>query len=251
MDNIKPVWTEERIVEPYEGDFQGKLHLSGFLKHMQATASIHAAHLGFSFESLQEKNMAWVLSRVMLRFSHFPSMGEKMLIRTWPKSIERKIMFIRDFEILAEDGSQYAVATTMWLMIDTRTWRLLPIDRLTGTLPDNRHMQAIKEVPDRLNLPEEMQENHVLQARSSDIDIMGHVTNSRYADWVANCFDLAMFKEKKLDWTQINYTKEVRPGETVSIELGQDAADPHVWMVRGNNRTGGTQAFEAALGWEA
>ena len=249
--DIKPVWTEERIVQPYEGDFQGKLHLSGFLKHMQASASIHAAHLGFSFESLQEKNMAWVLSRIMLRFIRFPLMGDKMLVRTWPKAIERKIMFIRDFELLAEDGSRFAVATTVWLMIDTHSWRLLPIDRLTGTLPDNRHLQAIEEVPDRLTLPESMQENHVVQARSSDIDIMGHVTNSRYADWVANCFDLEMFKERKLDWMQINFIKEVRPGATVSIELAQDAADPRVWMVQGKNRTSGTQAFEAALGWGA
>lgn len=249
--DIKPVWTEERFVEPYEGDFQGNLHLSGFLKHMQAAASTHAAHLGFSFESLKEKNMAWVLSRVMLRFSRFPFIGEKMLVRTWPKTIERKIMFIRDFEILAEDGSRFAAATTMWLMIDTRTWRLLPIDRLTGTLPDNRHLQAIEEVPDRLALPEGMRENHVVQARSSDIDIMGHVTNSRYADWVANCFDLAMFKEKKLHWMQINFIKEVRPGEMVSIERGQDAVNPQVWMAQGKNRTGGTQAFEAALGWGA
>ena len=247
--DIKPVWTEERTVEPFQGDFQGRLHLAGFLQHMQVAASNHAEHLGFSFEALHEQNMAWVLSRVRINFERFPEIQDKLIIRTWPKTIERKIMFIRDFALLDENDVRYAAATTLWLMIDTRRWHLIPINKLNGTLPDNSHLHAIQEIPGKINFVEGMQEKYTVQARFSDIDIMGHVTNTRYADWVANCFEQSLFKDRQLKWMQINYTKEVRPGEVVSVTAGHDPLNEDVWLIKGSNQTTGNDAFEAAVGW--
>ena len=245
----RTVWTEERLVEPYQGDFRGHLHLSGFLQHMQAAAAHHADVLGFGFDTLQAENRAWVLSRVRIEFERFPKVEETIVIRTWPKRVDRKIMFIRDFELRDKQGDRFGLASTVWLVIDTRTWHLLPNNSLTHALPENKDLEALTDVPQKLYYPNDMSEKYKLTARYSDVDVMGHVNNTRYADWVSDCFDAAVFKEKELKWMQINYIKEVRSKEIVSVSLGHDPLNKDVWLIKGSNATTGSEAFEAALGW--
>ena len=83
----------------------------------------------------------------------------------------------------------------------------------------------------------------------SSVDPLGHVNNSRYVDWICDVFPMDDYRKHSLDWMQVNYDREIRPGEEVALLVKRSREDPELWMVEGVNRTNNQRSFEAALHW--
>lgn len=244
---IQPIWTEETLVKTYETDFQRRWKPASFFQAMQEAASHHASHLGYSYEAMIVKDQIWLLSRVRIRFLAFPTLGERVHIETWPKGIQQRALFMRDFILTGANGARLAEASTAWLLVNPRARRILLPQTLDGSVPDNGGRAAILEPLERLSLPENLPERLVCPAAYSAIDLVGHVTSSRYLEWIADAFSLEEHGARRLADLQINYTNEVLPGESVSLAAGPDETNPARWWVLGTNRTSGARAFEAVL----
>jgi acyl-ACP thioesterase len=242
---IKPIWTETIDVKPYETDFQNFWKPSNFFQAMQHISSNHSSSLGFDWKFLMERDQAWVLSRVKIYFWNYPAAGETVVVRTWPKGIQQKLFFIRDFELEYPDGQKVASASTAWLLINPKTRRLLSPQALGSNLPENSGRFALDETLNKINPPEDLPEQHKVQARYSALDLMGHVNNARYVEWITDSFSVEDYTQRKLAWLQINYINEVKPGETVSICLDRQSG-----LGYGANLDAGNKSFEMALGWE-
>ena len=247
---MQPIWTAETYVKSYETDFRQQWKPACFFQNMQEAATDHAAHLGFGFEEMMSQNMIWILSRVKIVFLDFPRMKERVIFETWPKGLQQKLFFMRDFRIRAGDGRDLAVATTAWVLVNPAARRMLAPTALTGSLPDNQGRHALDEILDRINPPDGMPECFTTQATYSAVDLMGHVNNARYAEWVSDCFSQEQHSARRMRWMQINYTSEVRPGETISLNAAPSGDDSATWLVQGTNQTRQARAFEAAVGWE-
>jgi len=100
-------------------------------------------------------------------------------------------------------------------------------------------------------VPDGLPERMTVQASYSAIDVLGHVTSTRYVEWINDCFSLDDYRSRSLDWLQVNYVNEIKPGERLAITAGSDGANPSNWLVQGTNLNSGLRAFEAALGWKA
>ena len=103
-DNIKFIHEEEHQVHAIECDFKQKWKPSSILQHLTEAAGVHAEKLGVGFDYLLSRNLYWVHSRMKLRFHGFPSAGDAVHVRTWPRTILRRLLYIRDFEVFAESG---------------------------------------------------------------------------------------------------------------------------------------------------
>jgi medium-chain acyl-[acyl-carrier-protein] hydrolase len=242
---ILPVWHEETRVKTYETDFQKQWKPASFFQAMQEAASHHAEHLGVGYREMLLADQMWILSRVRLRFHAFPALGELVKIETWPKGVQQRLFFMRDFWLQNEAGLRLADASTAWLLVSPSTRRILSPASLKGVVPDNGGRAAIDDLVDRIAPPEGLQERLVVKAGYSAIDLVGHVTNSRYIDWIADAFTLEEHAAHRLAELQINYTSEVKPGESVSLAIGPDQTDRHLWWVQGTHCDSGARAFEA------
>ena len=176
-------------------------------------------------------------------------MGDQLTIRTWPKGIRQKIFFTRDFQIAAQEGQFVAAATSAWLLIDPKTRRMQLPGSLTATLPKNSGLNALDEDLMKLAPENGLEEKFTTQANYSVVDVLGHVNNARYIDWVMDCFPFERFKTHQLAWLQINYNNEVRAGETVRISAGARNGDASRWLVVGEKPASGERAFEVELAW--
>lgn len=248
---LQPVWTEETYVKSFETDFRQGWKLSAFFQWMQEAATRHASHLGFDYVDMFAKDQTWVLSRMKIQFLTLPRLREMVQIQTWPKGIQQKLFFMRDFKITRPDGSVYALATSAWLLINVKERRMLLPQALEGELPRNEGRHALDEPLEKISLPGDAREAYSLTAGYSAVDMMGHVNNARYIDWLADCFSIDTYRQKQMDWLQINYSTEVRPGESVTLAVKEDPANPNLVYIQGNNQTTGTRAFEAAACWKA
>lgn len=237
-------------VKSSETDFLQQLKLSSLFQWLQDAASDHAASLGFGYDDLMQQELAWVLSRIKARFFDFPRMGETVTVQTWPKGIQQKVFFMRDYRLTGEDGRPLAAATSAYLVINTRTRRMALPNTLDVNVPDNAGMSAIDEPLERITPVEALRECYTLHAGYSMVDIMGHVNNARYIDWISDCFGIDEYRARRCAWLQINFLNEVKPGETVLLQRGEHPDRPAVSYIAGTNQSTGARAFEAEMGWE-
>lgn len=247
---LQTVWKEEVSVKAYEIDFQKHWKPASFFQAMQEAAGNHAEHLGVGYQELLSKNMIWVLSRVKIQFHEFPQLGDKVIIQTWPKGLQQKLFFVRDFSITGKDGRHFASASSAWLLVDIKARKLLMPNALNRPLPENKGLVAIHEPLEKLNVPEKLPEQLSVKVGFSAIDLMEHANNARYAEWVCDCFPLEAWRQHPLSWLQINYVNEVRPGEQVSLGIQAKEDEEGTWLINGANQNTGMRAFEAALGWK-
>lgn len=244
------IWQEEFTVKSSETDFQARLKLSNFFTWMQDTASNHAHHLGVGYDDLLEREIAWILSRKKVRFFDVPRIGEKVVVQTWPKGLQQKLFFMRDHQMNGADGRLLALATTAYVLVSTRTRRILPPTALELPIPDNDGKNAIAEALEKIPAVEALNECMTVQAGYSIVDLMGHVNNVRYIDWISDCFPIEQHQARRIAWLQINYINEIKPGETVNLLRAPYPEDPHRWYITGTHQNSGAKAFEAALQWQ-
>ncbi|HEX2981581.1 MAG TPA: acyl-ACP thioesterase domain-containing protein, partial [Anaerolineaceae bacterium] len=229
------VWTEETSVRSFETDFAERWKPACFFQAMQEAATHHAAAFGFPYREMLARDMIWVLSRMKIYFHRFPRLHEVVRIETWPKGIQQRLFFMRDFCFTSPEGEPYASATSAWLLIDPQARRILPPRALYGEVPDNAGRSVIEETLEKIQPPEGMTERLRRQAGFSAVDLMGHVNNARYIEWIADLFPLDSYRERDLAWLQINYINEVRPGEEVVLAAECSDSDPAVWQILATN----------------
>lgn len=230
-------------------DIHRALKPAALFQHLTEAAGHHAALLGVGYDAMVARNLLWVHARMRVRFHASPHAGDTVTIRTWPKTIQRRLRYIRDFEVLDASGQPLAAATSAWLVIDAATHRISPAASVSFDLPAVPDRRGLDDPLDRLDVPADGEERLRVRAGYSALDVLGHVNNSRYVEWLCDAFPLDLLTDHTLDWMQINYTHEVRAGEEVSIRVNPVTHDTGLWAVEGLNLTHGIRAFEAYVRW--
>ena len=248
---MQSIWTEEYRVRTFELDFQRIWKPSAAFQMLTEAATHHASRLGFDYRDLWESNQAWVLSRMKVRFLKYPADGQTITLRTWPKGIAQKLFFMRDFELVDEAGQPLALATSAWVLVDTQARRFLLPQALKTELPDNSGRSAMDETLDKLSGFNGMQPCLEVTPGYSEVDLVGHVNNARYVEWIADCFPLEQYRDQRIEWMQVNYLAEVKAGERVALSAAPSTEDAQRWMVEGSNLTSGARSFEAAVQWRS
>ena len=250
MSEFPRIFEKSERVNAFECDFNGRWKPSAIFQHLTEAASQHADRLGFGFDDMVAQNLFWVHSRMKIQFFNLPRVWDEITIRTWPKTIQQKLFFIRDFEIVNTAGTRLAAATSAWLVINATTRRMVPTQVLNLDLPATPDRFGLDEPLEKLGLTQKGEEKLRVKAGYSAVDMLGHVNNSRYVEWICDCFDLETYRNRRLDWMQINYDHEIRPGEEVSLLVDQAETRPDIWTVEGMNLSNQTRSFECALGWK-
>jgi acyl-ACP thioesterase len=250
MSQSSLLHTETFSVPAIECDFNREWKPSAIIQHLTEIAGTHAAQLGVGFDDMLARNLFWIHSRMRLKFFGYPNANQQLTIHTWPKTIYRRLLYIRDFEVLDEAGHRLVTASSAWVIINTLTRRMAPPSSVILNLPELRLPIGQDEPLERLDQARDGEERLRMHAGYSAVDLVGHVNNSRYVEWVCDAFPLDMYTHHKLDFLQINYEHEVLPGEDVAILVNPVAGEANRWAVEGRNLSNNTIAFQALIGWQ-
>ena len=223
----------------YGTDSAFMLKPAAFMDFAQEIAYWAASELGFGYDQLHIHHTAWVLSRMHIHFEDYPCWRENVSLFTWHKGAE-SLFYLRDFELVNVQGESCIQATSSWVVIDERTRRLVRPEDLAQFLKvDYQVDDAIVEPAPKIGLPKGQEPEYVKDhvVAYSDIDLIGHTNNARYAVWAMDClpFDQARQSVKDL---YINFNKETKAGEKVQLFRAKDADS---WYVEG--RVDGKSCF--------
>lgn len=237
-------WTKNYDVNTIVLNSQKRLGLTGLLNLLQDIAWLHAEHLGWGYEDLIQRNTIWVLVRQKLVMTDWPLWGQVVTIRTWPRGVVG-VLALRDFEILV-DGRKLGECTTSWLTLNWETRRPQKFDPHSFELehrPAGLGFQAEKIMP-RTGLAPVAQ----FQVRYSDLDVNGHVNNTRYAQWILDSVSMDEISSLQLVEYEVNFLDESRVGDEVVIERGETErpGDGPAWCQFQGRRTSDDKVVFAA-----
>ena len=194
---------------------------NGFLKYtelcnlLQITAGNHADLGGISYLDMQAHHQAWVMSRMRLEVEKLPKWGDKVIIKTWIKTLENS-RSIRCMEMYL-NNEKIVGCESYWAVINTKTRRP---DNLE--LPHNHfekfNINATNQDTIKIEIDENAQEIGIRKVVLSDLDIVNHVNNVKYMEW---CFDVEnpeRLLKQELKAMDINFMRELNLGDEAIIK---------------------------------
>ena len=108
-------------------------------------------------------------------------------------------------------------AGTLWLLLDLETRKMLPPGEIARLIPDNRDLTVPMNLPATVgNLQGEEFVSEYLPVYT-DLDMNGHVNNTRYADWLCNTLGIDLMSENEPETVIFNYNHEILPGQRITL----------------------------------
>ena len=209
--------TEQYTIPCYDTDASWRLKPVSFMNYAQEMANRHANVLGFGYDDLIASKTAWVLARMNIRFVNLPLWRDNVSLTTWHKGLNR-LFFVRDFQMKDAQGNICVEATTSWIVLNLETRRFVRDPKLMdeGTVCQDH---AIEQPADKVVIPKDIEAEYVMDhvVSYSDVDMLGHTNNAMYMHWAMDAVAYEITSQKPLKEVTINFNREARAGETVSI----------------------------------
>ena len=242
---MKSRWTEKFKVKWFETDASGKLSITSICNFLQETAWNHASKLGLGYSDLSENNTAWVLISYQIEILKYPELREEIIVETWPSGIER-LFANRELVIKDTEGNTLINASTKWLIIDLKTRRPQKPDILKDILHLANPEKATNFGSFKFPPKDSLVETDPYTVRYSDIDLYGHVNNSRYIQWVIDSIPLQFLQDNSIRNFEIKFAHECKYGEEITFLSNPDEYS----LIAGIRRSDNKDIFQVKIGWE-
>lgn len=221
-------------------DMYMNLRLGSIVDLFIHSAFLSADTLSFGLNELKEQNLFWVLRQFTIELVQPMKWKECGEVITWPKD-QHKILYLRDFLMRNNENEVIAKATSGWLAIDLESKRpkVLKNDMLE-VFTKLKDQHALPDPPEKL-FPVKEGESSELITTYFDIDLNGHVTSSRYIDWMMDTFSIDFHKNNFPKTLSINYLKETMVNE--KIQIRKQKINESTYLFEGFNIDRNVSAF--------
>lgn len=211
-------WETTRVLTAEDVDVNSRWRASSIFLAMQEAASAQCEPYGLGLADMRAQGLAWVLARARLSMACLPQLGQAVTLRTWPKPAQH--LFFPRYYRFSVDGREVGTASFLYVQLDIATRRMAK-----PWLGGNEQLTCDSEpaLPTPGNIPVLAAPAQTLTraARYSDLDVNGHVNNTRYLDWFCDCFGSAHHAAWRLSEVLIHYNREIRAEETATLALQQ------------------------------
>ena len=214
-------YSENFLISSTDTDASYECRPSALFVYLQKAITNHSQLVGTSRDDVLEKyNCYWMVLRIWVRLKRPIIWGETLTVRvTVRKPVGTRNYRDCDLYIGSEHVGE---ATTMWVLANHKTKRLIDLEHLPE-LPTENAPTAKDITLSRIVFPEHMELHDQRRLYYSDTDINGHINNTRYVDLACDAAELdkrphGVFMQEIL----ISYVNECFAGESLDIFRGKD-----------------------------
>jgi acyl-ACP thioesterase len=167
---------------------------------------------------MADRGYSWVLIRTELWMEEYPKYDEFFDVYT-ATSETRHGVYPRYYEI-RKDGRVIGKAMALWVVLDN-VKRCMVSEKETGISVVAAKKRT--EIPKFPVSPKPLEEGDISLSkrtvRYTDLDMVGHMNNTHYIDWLTDAIPWQTFKEKQIEHLIIGYSEETRPDTELILEL--------------------------------
>lgn len=222
-------------------DCHDQMHPAAILDLFQDVAGWDVQAQGFGTRELLERHsLLWVVVRSKFEVVAAPAPHMLVTARTWTGAPTR-LGFRRESQLLDEAGVLLVKGTADWIMMDAKTRSFASVLDVWPNGGDGDERRNFEGKLKKLRPFEAQGAPHRVVAAYSDLDVNGHVNNTRYASWALDALDFACGERVKS--MQIDYRQELRRGQAVDVLSSKDGKTARAE----GTADGGERVFSAAI----
>ena len=191
-----------------------ELKIPSFFRLMQDIATEHAEVLDIGKANTLDKGLFWVITRIEIEVIKMPKYLQTVTLKTYPGD-DLKFIFPRYFQMEDEKGNILMKASSTWMVLHEDSHRpcLRPFEG--KTLPPE-HFHGEVPVPGKC-VSDDTSLVEFRKVRYSDVDLNGHLNNTKYIDYIIDMHDSEFYKKNRISHFLINYNKELMDGDTLNL----------------------------------
>lgn len=211
---MRKLWEKEYVLRASDFDKYEKIKPSAVLDLFQDAAGQHALEIGVGFSDMIKRGYLWVLTRVKFEIITMPVLYQEVLVKTWPLPPNR-LNYKREYSVEDKNGNLLIKGTSEWVVIDSVKRRFLSVPDLYQ-FKDGFHEEVMFE--DKLQKIRDFEINsdcYTVNASFSDLDVNGHVNNTKYANYAIDAINPTA--DDTIRGFQIDYRKEVMQSTQLNV----------------------------------
>ena len=203
-------------------DCRQKLQPASVLDFFQDVAGEHADILGIGRDAILPQKLVWVVVRIRFRVLDTPKIYSRIKVSTWPLEPNRAV-FRREYTIEDENGKECVVGSSEWVLMHIEKRRIVPTRDIMhiedGYLTRKLFEENFPRLPDFTPDGEGLR----IVPGFSEIDVNGHVNNTKYANFVLDAAGLS--SGEAIDTFQIEYHREIKKNSAVTVFVRREGKE--------------------------
>ena len=198
-------------------DMNGHIKLPDVILLSLQVSGMQSIELGVSDKTiLEEHNLVWIITDYDIEVVRLPRFAEEITIETEALSYNRLFCY-RRFTIYDEAGQDLIHMMATFVLMDRDSRKVHAVEPEIVAPYQSDFDKKLIRGPKYESLEEPFSKDY--HVRFYDLDMNGHVNNSKYLDWIFEVMGadfLTQYIPKKIN---LKYVKEVRPGGVITSSV--------------------------------
>lgn len=195
-------------------DMNGHIKLPDVILLSLQVSGMQSIELGVSDKAILENyNLVWIITDYDIEVARLPRFAEEITIETEALSYNRLFCY-RRFTIYDEAGQGLIHMMATFVLMDRDSRKVHAVESEIVAPYQSDFDKKLIRGPKYESLNEPVSKDY--HVRFYDLDMNGHVNNSKYLDWIFEVMGadfLTQYIPKKIN---LKYVKEVRPGGVIT-----------------------------------
>ena len=191
------------------------MRLSSLFSVLQEVSISDVERLGVPRSKTLDRGLLWVISRIRIELERPICYDEMIEVSTIAGEMTH-MLFPRYYEIRDAEGNVILRGSAVWLLIYENSRLPVPPQR-EGIEIHGVSEAGMPSLPMGLRSIESDIPAVIRKVMYTDIDLNGHMNNTRYLDWIDDMYDMHFHEVTRVSEFQINYLKELSCGEQVTL----------------------------------
>ena len=195
-------------------DMNGHIKLPDVILLSLQVSGMQSIELGVSDKTiLEDYNLVWIITEYDIEVVRLPRFAEEITIETEALSYNRLFCY-RRFTIYDEAGQELIHMMATFVLMDRDSRKVHAVEPEIVAPYQSDFDKKLIRGPKYESLDEPISKDY--HVRFYDLDMNGHVNNSKYLDWIFEVMGadfLTQYIPKKIN---LKYVKEVRPGGVIT-----------------------------------
>lgn len=197
----------------------------GILEIFENIATHHSDTVGFGPNDVETVGASWILLDWKLQVTKRPKYGENLNVHTWARKIGgeiKKTYTYRDFEVYDDQNNLCIIGTSKWTLVNITTGRITRIEDNVINKYNLEEKNVFNEAElEKIEIPEEYQNEIEYKVARRDIDINGHMHNLYYLYLAYEALPEDVYKQRPFNNVRIQYKREVKINDIVKCKYTQ------------------------------
>ncbi len=212
---MEPIYQQKMYIESSRTDCFNRLKTSELLADIQEVSGRHCDALGLTWEELASKGLFWAVVRHRIQITRMPVSGETITLETWPCPTTR-VAYPRSVIGRDEAGNEIFRSITLWVLMNLQT-RAMVLPGTSGV--EISGVVRGLELESPVSLPPARRTHRADRTVCySDLDINGHMNNTRYESWAEDLLPSSFHRDHPPKELLICYLNEAREGQKLEID---------------------------------